>query len=670
MNGREIVFKTHGNEKQKDCARAWLDNNVTEIVYGGSKSCFAKGTLVNTSRGLIPINEIKAGDFVYSLNETSKEIELKEVLKSFAFGGNSQSKMIIFVLKNGTRIKCTHNHEFYFEGIWQPAYRLAERAMVITETEYAALKSGWEIKTEFFQRMQTKESVQRFAGMERKINRATSYRNQTEIQAQKIHAGNVGKGIWSKSVNNQRCDSQALEARCITLDEILEVKCELSTEVVYDLHVSDNHNYIITSEKIIVHNSGKSYLGCSLIFGDALIYPETHYFIARKRLNDLRKFTIPSIYEVFQHWEISDKYYRFDGKDSFFELYNKSKVYLIEASLMPSDPLYQRFGSMQMTRGWIEEAGEFEADCKNNLQASIGRWKNDVYGLTAKLLQTCNPSKNYLYYEYYQKHKNGTLENWKRFIQALPSDNKKLSSGYIENLERSLSQNQRERLLLGNWEYDDDPDSLCEYTAILDIFTNELPTGQKYITADVARFGSDKAIIAVWDGWNVIELVIFETSRTTEIQNAIQALKVKHKVGNRNIVADEDGVGGGVVDSLAIEGFVNNSKSLKDENYFNLQSQCCYKLAERINSNQIAIKCDISEKHKAEIIEDLEQLKSYNMDKDGKVRILPKEKVKDILGRSPDWRDVLMMREYFELKLTGGMKVSGFADKGLSAQRL
>jgi hypothetical protein len=33
----------------------------------------------------------------------------------------------------------------------------------------------------------------------------------------------------------------------------------------------------------------------SLIFGDALIYPETHYFIARQELIDLRKFTIPTI---------------------------------------------------------------------------------------------------------------------------------------------------------------------------------------------------------------------------------------------------------------------------------------------------------------------------------------------------------------------------------------
>jgi len=46
---------------------------------------------------------------------------------------------------------------------------------------------------------------------------------------------------------------------------------------------------------------GKSYLGASLIFGDALIYPETHYFIARKELNDLRKFTIILFIKCFSY---------------------------------------------------------------------------------------------------------------------------------------------------------------------------------------------------------------------------------------------------------------------------------------------------------------------------------------------------------------------------------
>ena len=142
--------------------------------------------------------------------------------------------------------------------------------------------------------------------------------------------------------------------------------------------------------------SGKSFLGCSLVGGDALIYPETHYFVARKKLNDLRKFTLPSFFEAFEMLGVSEKYFRYNGQDNFIQFYNGSKIYFLEAKFLPSDPTFARFGSMQFTRGWIEEAGEFEEDAKNNLFAAVGRWKNDKYNLTRKLLQTCNPDANVL----------------------------------------------------------------------------------------------------------------------------------------------------------------------------------------------------------------------------------------------------------------------------------
>jgi hypothetical protein len=44
-------------------------------------------------------------------------------------------------------------------------------------------------------------------------------------------------------------------------------------------------------------------------------------------------------------------------------------------------------------------------------------------------------------------------------------------------------------------------------------------------------------------------------------------------------------------------------------------------------------------------------LKTYESDKDGKLRILPKEKIKEHIGRSPDWLDVFIMRMYFETVL-------------------
>ena len=154
-----------------------------------------------------------------------------------------------------------------------------------------------------------------------------------------------------------------------------------------------------------------------MIFGDALIYPQTNYYIARKELNDLRKFTIPSIHEVFGHWGLKmDDYASFNGQDNCFLLKNGSRVYLIACKEEPSDPMFERFGSMQMTRGWIEEAGEVEAVAKLNLALSIGRWNNEKYGLKKKLLMTCNPKKGWLKWDYIDPYINRELPTNKKKI--------------------------------------------------------------------------------------------------------------------------------------------------------------------------------------------------------------------------------------------------------------
>lgn len=404
--------------------------------------------------------------------------------------------------------------------------------------------------------------------------------------------------------------------------------------------------------------SAKSFTGCSLIFGDAFIYPGTHYFIARKKLNDIRKFTIPSIYEVFGIWGLTDDYYSFNGQDNYFTLYNDSKVFLLEAKYQPGDPQYARFGSMQMTRGWIEEAGEFELEAKNNLNASIGRWKNDEYNLTAKLLQTCNPAKNYLYSDYYKPSKDGTLDKWKRFIQALPDDNKKLARGYLENLERTLSINEKERLLKGNWEYDDDPNTLFEYNKIIELFTNEFvtPGAQKYLTADIAYEGSDLFVIMIWQGLVVQEIIAIDKIDEVLVSKKIHDLRLKYHIPLGNVIYDGDGLKTFVRHS-AKEGnlngaiqFHNGGKALNDEKYYNLKAQCYFKLAELAEENKIYIPV---KQYRKQIIEELEQIKKLvrKDDKDPH-RLEKKDDLRKRLGRSPDFGDALMMRMLPELDNT------------------
>ena len=81
-------------------------------------------------------------------------------------------------------------------------------------------------------------------------------------------------------------------------------------------------------------------------------------------------------------------------------------------------------------------------------------------------------------------------------------------------------------------------------------------------------------------------------------------------------------------------------------NFQNLKAQCAFKLAELVETHRIAAK---SAGDQDEIIEDLGQIKQKDMDKDGKLKIVGKDEMREALGRSPDTGDTFLMRAYFEL---------------------
>ena len=414
---------------------------------------------------------------------------------------------------------------------------------------------------------------------------------------------------------------------------------------------------------------GKSFLGASLIFGDALIYPETHYFIARQELTDLRKFTIPTIHEVIKNFGLQlDEYMTFNGQDNVYNLSNGSKVYLIACKEIPSDPLYERFGSMQMTRGWIEEGGEVAEAAKANLKLSIGRWKNDVYGLKGKLLITANPKKGWMKRDYVDPSKQGYLPISRKYIQAFANDNTYLPKEYVQTLANEKDTVRRQRLYEGNWDYDEDQDSLISFDALTDTFSNTIvKDGLKYLIADIARLGQDSTVFSFWDGLECYKVEKYQKQDTETTKQKIKDFASSEKIPYSQIIIDEDGIGGAVVDGLlGVKGFIANSTPLPTRsqirskmskvdteltpktNFANLKTQCAFKLAELINEHKLAIKVP---EYRDEIIEDLTALlRQKDIDKDGKLKIKAKDDVKQELGHSPDIGDTFIYRAWFELQ--------------------
>lgn len=250
------------------------------------------------------------------------------------------------------------------------------------------------------------------------------------------------------------------------------------------------------------------------------------------------------------------------------------------------------------------------------------------------------------------------------FISGSIYDNRELLSKNPEYLANLNAQDEEEkrRLLDGNWKVRTDGKDIYEYGAFLDIFTNDhLPMGRPYISADIAMEGSDKFVIWVWRGFVLVDVIIIEKSDGKEVLDDILGTKRSHSVPERNIVYDNDGVGkylkGFIRNAVA---FLNGGRPLKRQNYANLKTQCYYKSGKRVSENGIYILPEVAEKEyskgvtiKERLLQERKAIKKAKTDSDGKLYINPKEEQKVLNnGDSPDLMDGIMMREYFALKGT------------------
>jgi phage terminase large subunit len=371
---------------------------------------------------------------------------------------------------------------------------------------------------------------------------------------------------------------------------------------------------------------GKSALGVLWLIEQCQTYPGTRWLMGRSKLKTLKETTLNTFFELTSNLKLSTSY-NYNSQTGVITWTNGSEILLKDLYSYPADPNFDSLGSLEITGAFIDECNQISFKAWQIVTSRI-RYKLNEYNLTPKILGTCNPAKNWTYSKFYLPTAARTITETRKFIQSLPTDNPNLPPSYLDSL-LALDENSKQRLYYGNWEFDNDPARLIDFDKIQNIFTNDfVDSGDMYISADIARYGSDKMVILVWSGFRVIEIFTLDKSSITETAEAIKSLMNKHRVPLSNVIADEDGVGGGVVDIVRCKGFVNNSKALKEENnnveYQNLKTQCYYKLAELIQSNKLFIDCNNADVQDI-ITKELEQVKRDKIDQDGKLRILPKE---------------------------------------------
>lgn len=402
---------------------------------------------------------------------------------------------------------------------------------------------------------------------------------------------------------------------------------------------------------------GKSYGISALAIIKCLEYPGIRIGLARNNLTTLKKTTIVSMMEVLGDWNlVANKHYSYNQQSGTIKFFNGSEIVLSELQYLPTDPEYTRLGGLLLTFAIIDEVGEVDEKGYNIYKTRIGRWKNKPTELNIKplLYMTCNPTKGWLYKQFYEPYITNTLDKHKIFIPALVTDNQYLPDGYIEHLGR-LPLADRERLLNGNWDYDSDPNQLMSFQDINEIYNVlGLDNGNKYITIDVA-FTSDKMVVMLWDEFTIIDIYVDPKGK---IEDFVYDLAKQHNIPSYRIAFDSDGVGQFLKKRLpGSKAIINNGRPINNENYRNLKTQLYYKLSEYVNS--FIIKSD-TDKYKEEIIEELQVIKHQPTNDVSKLQINSKADMKRTLGRSPDFADTMAYRMVFEYNKLSAPRVYSF----------
>lgn len=394
----------------------------------------------------------------------------------------------------------------------------------------------------------------------------------------------------------------------------------------------------------------KSWTGATWLAFLCELYPGITCFVARKNKSDLVKSTLATFKKVFKEYGFEGIVYKAKENALFFA--NGSRIDFIECKHLPSDDLYERFGSLEYTVGWIEEAGEVQFKAFDVLKTRVGRNLNDRYGILPRIFITCNPKKNWLYYEFYYPWRQKKEKKHRKFIQAFLTDNESRESTYEETLKSIQDKATRARLLDGNWDYEDDPTVLCQFDAIVDSFTNDFvmpDKSNKRLSADLAMQGRDKFVVGYAEGNVIYVELVKEKATGKEIETDLKKIMIKRAVPHSRTVVDSDGLGNYLESYLTgIKEFRGGETAYDKKEFANLKAECGYKLAELINKREVLIKC--TEEEKEDIIQELGVLKSDNINADDrKKRILSKKKMKEELQRSPDFLDMLIMMMIFNI---------------------
>ncbi len=390
----------------------------------------------------------------------------------------------------------------------------------------------------------------------------------------------------------------------------------------------------------------------------SLDYPGNFGLLLRKTWPSFRDTELPQLEKFLDLVLVAD----WNKSEKMIVMINGSRVRYGGIGDKPND--WEKFMSGEY--GWIalDQAEQFTL---MEFQMLATRLRLMIPGIRYYFLLSCNPNIGWIKEMFIESN----LEDHV-FVPALPEDNKaNLPVDYIERCEKVLSVNQVKALIRGDWEAVGEPDNVYTYIEVQKAVKRRVePSEPVEIGTDVARSGEDETTIILREG---LRIRIYSKAQGHDLMRTAGEIwrccqdtiipRWKERLNKINIKVDADGIGAGVVDRL------KEQRREKEELYTDMILKMVdKKKKELLNEQGYRVRIKIIEIHGAgkakepakyknqraeihwgmrELLPDLDlppdrelqtQLMAikHKTNSAGQIEILPKDKIKEKLGRSPD----------------------------------
>lgn len=430
--------------------------------------------------------------------------------------------------------------------------------------------------------------------------------------------------------------------------------------------------------------AGKSALAAHVFISICDAFPMSQIFVWRKNFSTARKTIWRTYKKMLSDMNmIEEEHYHLNEGSLLIEFPNKSIITFAEADAT-KDRDQNKIKGLDITANQIEESNEFVEDAVDMIMSRKGR--ANQAGQPSINILTMNPNNGWTKSRYYDKWKKNQLPSNVLVIEFTLEDSWQ-SDQDINSLIRSKPKWWVERYLHNNWNYLDEDHALIsgylwEKAKIYHmpeqerdeegniVSANPRYKFDKVIGVDVSDSGPDATVVSLIEYGVLTKQFELKLPELTYGQNADidgrprgyilaqQLIAFAESKGftkgqARQISLEVNGVGTSMRDGMKILGWHIDEYTATGKS----RNETMLNMRRALDEGEVQVLRGKEQEYRGNDDELWRELSAHDTDMvDGVEKVTKKDKIKEVLGRSPDYADSFSIAVRMHSKFHGKIK--------------